>query len=270
MDSHRSHLTLQFDLIYIVNNIIIIYIPAYSSHLLQPLDVGYFGILKHFYSQYVQNIARIGTTHINKLDFLNIYPTVYIATYKSSVIIDSFTGSGIIPYSPERVLQKLNIRPLTPSPPPSRSSTSSKEFVPHTPYKSVNFRQQESSIKQLIKQRSSNNEAKIQQQLDQLSRGTQSLASKLVITTTNYSRIMAKNNRKLRKQVLSSVQIPYKGGITVEDMQIRIQLANETNIATPSAPPHVARTTNKRAPQHCSNYRKIGHKRNRYPLNDST
>jgi hypothetical protein len=270
MDGHGSHLTPQFDSICMANNIITICMPAHSSHLLQPLDVGCFGILKHFYGQHVQNMARMGTTHIDKLDFLDIYPAARIATYKSSVIIGSFAGSGIIPYSPERVLQKLNIRPLTPSPPPSRGSTSSKEFVPHTPYKSVNFRRQGSSIKQLIERRSSDNEAEIQRQLDQLSRGAQSLASKLVMTAANYSRVMAENGRKLRKQALSSVQIPYEGGITVEDMQIRMQLANETNMATPSAPPRAARTTNKRAPQRCGNCREIGHKRNRCPLNDST
>jgi hypothetical protein len=101
----------------------------------------------------VQDIARLGTTHIDKLDFLDIYPKARAATYKTSVIIASFTGSGIIPYSPERVLQKLDIRPTTPTPPPpSRGSNSSNDFIPHTPCKSVNFRRQIASINHLIEE----------------------------------------------------------------------------------------------------------------------
>jgi hypothetical protein len=270
MDGHGSHLTPKFDTICMANNIITICMPAHSSHLLQPLDVGCFGILKHFYGQYVQDIARVGTTHIDKLDFLDIYPTARAATYKSSIITASFVGSGIIPYSPERVLQKLDIRPPTPTPPPSRGSASSHEFVPHTPCKSVHFRRQISSIKQRIEQDSFVYDDEIQLQLDQLSRGAQAMANNAAIVAANYSRAMAENGRKQRKYALPNVQMAYEGGVTVEEMQIRLQLANETNIATPSAPPRAARSGNERAPQRCGNCREIGHKRNRCPLNNST
>jgi hypothetical protein len=80
---------------------------------------------------------------------------------------------------------------------------------------------------------------------------------------------MVENRRKQHKNAINSVQIAYKGGITVEDMQIRLQLVNETNIATPSAPPHAAGSANERPPQRCGNCRKVGHKRNRFPLNDN-
>jgi hypothetical protein len=270
MDGHGSHLTPEFDTICMANNIITICMPAHSSHLLKPLDVGCFGILKHFYGQYVQDMARVGTTHIDKLDFLDIYPAARAATYRSSVIIASFTGSGIIPYSPERVLQKLDIRPPTPTPPPSRGSDSSRDFVPHTPCKSVHFRRQVSSIQRRIEQASFIYDDEIQRQLEQLSRGAQSIANKAAITAANYKRAMAENARKQRKYTKPSTQLAYEGGITVEDMQIRLQLAHETNIATPSAPPRTARPANERVPQRCGNCRVEGHKRNRCPLNNST
>jgi hypothetical protein len=269
MDGHGSHLTPKFDEICMANNIITICMPAHSSHLLQPLDVGCFGILKHFYGQYVQDIARLGTTHIDKLDFLDIYPKARAATYKTSVIIASFTGSGIIPYSPERVLQKLDIRPTTPTPPPpSRGSNSSNNFIPHTPYKSVNFRRQIASINHLIEEQSVIN-TDIQQQLEQVSKGAQKLANNHAILKANMTRVMAENGRKQRKNTINSVQIAYEGGITVEDMQIRLQLVNETNITTPSAPARAAGSANERPPQRCGNCREVGHKRNRCPLNNN-
>jgi hypothetical protein len=45
LDGHASHLTPQFDWICAENNIIPLYMPAHSSHLLQPLDVGCFAML---------------------------------------------------------------------------------------------------------------------------------------------------------------------------------------------------------------------------------
>jgi hypothetical protein len=47
--------------------------PAHSSHLLQPLDIGCFAVLKCTYSHFVSNLARTSYNHINKLDFLANY-----------------------------------------------------------------------------------------------------------------------------------------------------------------------------------------------------
>ena len=52
LDRHGSHATARFDRFYI-KKIILLYIPPYSSHLLQPLDVSCFTPLKHLYGQRV-------------------------------------------------------------------------------------------------------------------------------------------------------------------------------------------------------------------------
>jgi hypothetical protein len=46
LDSHGSYLTAEFDHICTENHIISIYMPPYSSYLLQPLDVSCFAVLK--------------------------------------------------------------------------------------------------------------------------------------------------------------------------------------------------------------------------------
>jgi hypothetical protein len=46
--------------------------PAHSSHLLQPLDVGCFDPLKVAYRREVGELARQGIYHINKDEFLLI------------------------------------------------------------------------------------------------------------------------------------------------------------------------------------------------------
>jgi hypothetical protein len=60
LNSHGSHLTPQFDQICSENNIIPICMPAHSSHLLQPLDIGCFSPLKRAYGSLIEKLARLG------------------------------------------------------------------------------------------------------------------------------------------------------------------------------------------------------------------
>jgi hypothetical protein len=99
--------------------------PSHSSHLLQPLDVGCFVVLKRAYSRFVSNLARIGYNHINKLDFLADYPRARIEAFQPNIIRNSFVAAGLILVDAERVLSKLTISLRTPSPPSSRPSSKS-------------------------------------------------------------------------------------------------------------------------------------------------
>jgi hypothetical protein len=123
LDSHRSHLTPGFNKAYKDNNIITIYMPTHSSHLLQPLDVGCFGPLKRACRGLVKQKMHLGYNHINKFDF-KAYPAAYLEVFKPLNIQNGFAAAGIYPFDPKRVLEKLNICISTPTPPPSRASQS--------------------------------------------------------------------------------------------------------------------------------------------------
>ena len=51
LNGHESHYSTDFELYCQQHNIITLYMPAHSSHLLQPLDVGCFGPLKQAYGR---------------------------------------------------------------------------------------------------------------------------------------------------------------------------------------------------------------------------
>jgi Na+-transporting NADH:ubiquinone oxidoreductase subunit NqrF len=65
---------------------------------------------------------RNGINYIDKLNFLEAYPLARIKAFKSETIKNSFRSTSLIPFIPERVISKLNIRLATPTPPPSRGS----------------------------------------------------------------------------------------------------------------------------------------------------
>ena len=57
LDGHDSHHSEEFETYYQEHNIIILYIPPHSSHLLQPLDINYFAPLKKAYSRLLICVA---------------------------------------------------------------------------------------------------------------------------------------------------------------------------------------------------------------------
>ena len=109
LDGHGSHLTPKFDEICEKNNIIPICMSAHSSHLLQLLDIGCFAVLKHSYSWMVEQKMQNGINHIDKLDFLEAYPHARIEAFKPETIKNSFGAAGLVPFSPDQVISKLDI-----------------------------------------------------------------------------------------------------------------------------------------------------------------
>ena len=63
------------------NQILPFCLPFHSMHLLQPLDVGVFGPLQHYYSSAVDNAIRWGVHGIHKGNFLPLYLEVRRPTY---------------------------------------------------------------------------------------------------------------------------------------------------------------------------------------------
>jgi hypothetical protein len=116
LDGHGSHLTPQFDRICAENDIIPLCMPSHSSHILQPLDVGCFAVLKRAYSRFVSDLTRVGYNHIDKFDFLDDYQRARLEAFQSNIIQNSFVATGLNPVNAERVLSKLNISLRTPTP----------------------------------------------------------------------------------------------------------------------------------------------------------
>ena len=103
--------------------------PAHSSHLLQPLDIGCFSVLKRVYSKEIESDIRAGVNSITKLDFLEAYPITRAQSYKAETIKNSFAAAGLVPFNPKTVIETLDIQLKTPTPPGSRGS----EFSLKTP-----------------------------------------------------------------------------------------------------------------------------------------
>jgi len=97
LDDYSSYQTAEFDIFYKKNAIICFYMLSHTSHLLQPLDVGVFGPLKHMYRKLVEEIIATSNNYIDKEDFLSLYPSACKKIFTRENICSSFIRTGLKP-----------------------------------------------------------------------------------------------------------------------------------------------------------------------------
>ncbi len=130
IDGHASHITTQVIDYCVSQKIILLCLPAHTTHLLQPLDVGVFAPLATAYKTHVQRVTRLGGSYsIDKTDFLELYQLARHEAITPLNIRNAWTATGLLPFSPALVLQhfppvkeleqsqqyNIVIRPTTPS-----------------------------------------------------------------------------------------------------------------------------------------------------------
>jgi len=118
LDGHESHSSVGFEQYCKENKIICLCMPPHSSHILQPLDVGCFSPLKKVYSRQVEQLMRSRINHITKTEFLPAFINAFNASINEEQIKGGFRGAGLVPFNPQTVLDRLDVRLKTPPAPP--------------------------------------------------------------------------------------------------------------------------------------------------------
>jgi hypothetical protein len=77
INGHKSHCSVDFQNYYKEKKIIVLYIPVYLLHLLQPLDITCFLPLKYMYSDGILALARNYVHYISKETFLLAFKAAY-------------------------------------------------------------------------------------------------------------------------------------------------------------------------------------------------
>jgi hypothetical protein len=132
LDGHKSHHSDAFEQHCKKNNIIILYMPAHFSHILQLLDVACFALLKKVYGTQIEKLVRARISHIMKKDFLPAFCEAFKKSLTENNIRAGFQGARLVPLSPDIVIAKLDVKLQTPtsSRPPTRETL---PWVPRTP-----------------------------------------------------------------------------------------------------------------------------------------
>lgn len=90
LDSHGSHCTKEFIDYCAEKKIIPFCLPPHSTHLLQPLVVVVFQLLKHFHTEAVEVATRTGCSDFNKLEFHSAISSIRQQAFKHTTILSPF------------------------------------------------------------------------------------------------------------------------------------------------------------------------------------
>jgi hypothetical protein len=161
LDSHGSHLTMDFIEYCDRNRILLAVYPPHSTHTLQPLDVVMFKPLASAYSaQLARSMERCQRlTSMSKRDFYPMFIAAWEALFKGATILKAFEATGLSPSNPEVILKRFH------QPAQSGSSDNSDSSA----LSASNWRKTESLLRQVVADRSDPRAQKLSQAFHQIS-----------------------------------------------------------------------------------------------------
>ena len=128
VDGHTTHIDLDILQFCKEDQILLYCLPPHSSHITQPLDVGFFGPLKTNWKSAVDSfrMAHIGQ-QITKEVFARVFKEAWLDTIKPRSIVNAFRGSGIYPVDVSKA--GIKVAPSKIFYDPSKEVTTSKHFA---------------------------------------------------------------------------------------------------------------------------------------------
>ena len=218
LDGHESHHSAEFEEYCQAQKIITLCMPPHSSHFLQPLDVGCFGPLKASYGKQIEQIMRMQITHITKDDFLAAFLTAFNASITAKNIQAGFRATGLVPYDPESVVDRLDPKPNTPSPPISRSGTPNS-WVTKTPQTSYDFTQQSTTIKNKIARHQNSSPTHMYDIIDAQARGMSKMAHKLVLLEAELKDVRTANEVLSKRRRAKKTRLRQGGSLSFQEAE---------------------------------------------------
>ncbi|KJZ70102.1 hypothetical protein HIM_10505 [Hirsutella minnesotensis 3608] len=228
MDGYSSHTTKEFIQYCDDHGIIPFGYPPHSTHLVQPLDVVVFQPYKHYHAKALDLVVRDGVTNITKLEFLSLIQGVRNKTFTKITIQAAFRETGIVPFNPIKVLDKVaRRRQLTP-PNPTPNGPHSSPF--RTP---VTLRQM-NKVAWKIKDRMSLHpdlDDEFKDDIDRFLSGALAQGTELVHTLRDLGRTQLAEQTAKRRRSLKNKQLQSGGVLTVAQARGMVQEMKNDELA---------------------------------------
>lgn len=200
LDGHDSHLTVEFDDFCTQHKIIVLCMPAHSSHLLQPLDLSIFSPLKVAYGAEIAKSAVL-FDRVTKHDFLAAYAIARRTSITPRSITAGWEAAGLIPINSERVINKLVITKPAASQQrfttPDNSSSTDNSSQLATPKNQRQFQK----LARSTRRRTTENES-VNRRLDKISKATELLHHRVSLIEMEKALVIAEVSqpRQYQKQ----------------------------------------------------------------------
>jgi hypothetical protein len=222
LDGHESHHSIAFERYCKDHKIVTLCMPSHSSHLLQPLDVGCFAPLKKAYGRQAEVLMRNHINHITKTEFLPCFIAAFKASFSKSNIQGGFQGAGLVPFDPEAVISKLDIRLRTPTP----SCVEETPWVSKTPSNTREIGSQSTLLRERIQKHVNSSPTSMMEALERFTKGAEMMAHSMVLMQKRNLELQAANEAAARRKSRKRKRLQRQGTLTVEEGQ-RLNLLRE-------------------------------------------
>ena len=218
IDGHESHLSADFDDYCKENNIIPVSMPAHSSHLLQPLDVALYSPLKRAYGDEINTFVRASVNHITKSEFFIAFKAAHLRIFTEENARSGFKAAGILPWNPNIVIDKLDVRIRTPTPQESRpsSATGWESQTPSNPQQTLS---QSNFIKSRISRHQGSSPTPIFNAITQLAKGAQAMAYTVTILSEQVRALQDANVALGTRRRAKKTRVQLGGALSIEESQ---------------------------------------------------
>ncbi|RYC78589.1 hypothetical protein BFJ63_vAg18538 [Fusarium oxysporum f. sp. narcissi] len=216
LDGHESHHSVKFERYCQDHKIITLCMPAHASHLLQPLDVGCFAVLKKAYGQEIEHLIRCSVTHVSETEFFPAFYAAFQATFTESNIQGGFRGAGLAPLNPETVISKLNVQLRTPTP-PEEATQPSTPWASKTPKTVIETQSQSEYLSNRIRRHYSSSPESILGALKSLAKGTTAIMHENALLRAENRNLRDANGILSRRRRAKRTRLQKGGAMTVQN-----------------------------------------------------
>ncbi|EMT65575.1 hypothetical protein FOC4_g10001844 [Fusarium odoratissimum] len=216
LDGHESHHSADFERYCKDNKIITLCMPAHASHLLQPLDVGCFAVLKKAYGREIEHLIRCSITHISKTEFFPAFYAAFKATFTESNIRGGFRGAGLSPFDPEKVISKLDVQLRTPTP-PEEAAKPSTSWTSKTPTTAIEAQSQSEYLERRIRRHKSSSPESIIEALKSSTKATKAAIHRLALVEARLKDLEQTNKIISRRRRGKRTRLQKGGTMTVQE-----------------------------------------------------
>jgi hypothetical protein len=217
LDGHESHESAAFQEYCKANNIITLCLPPHSSHLTQPLDVGCFSVLKRMYGRQIETFIKAHINHITKVEFFLAFHAAYKRSITTQNAQAGFRGAGLVPFNPQAVISKLDVRLRTPT--PTRPSADTDPWVSQTPHNPTDALLQTTLVKNRIARHQGSSPTPIFETVAALAKGTELLAHEITLLSAEVRTLRKANEALSKRRRAKKTRVRQGGPLTIEDAQ---------------------------------------------------
>jgi hypothetical protein len=159
---------------------------------------------------------RAHINHVSKLEFLCGLREAFFASMTEKNIQGGFAGTGLVPYDPERVLSKLDIKLRTPTPLSSRPSTA-QSWVFQTPHNPREAEAQSTLIKTRIANHQNSSQTSMLAAVDQLAKVTMDIMHQVALLQAEVSSLRKANEALSKRRRAKKTRLQLGGSLTAQD-----------------------------------------------------